>query len=305
MSIPDYQTLMLPVLKFASSGQEVSVRDATEALSREFGLTPEERRSLLPSGKTTTIYSRTQWAKAYLKQAGLVENSRRGHFAITQEGKKVLASNPSHIDVKFLRSFPSFPEFEKRAGASASDDRTHENISSRQVETPEELIQSAHEQLETTLAHELLDRIRQAPPEFFESLIVSLLLAMGYGGSLDNAGRALGRSGDGGVDGVIDQDARGLDRVFIQAKRYMDGNNIGSGAIRDFFGSLNLNKATKGLFVTTSTFSPSAVKTAEQLSHRIVLVDGEHLAKLMVRYNIGCRIEETLYIRRLDEDFFD
>jgi restriction system protein len=163
----------------------------------------------------------------------------------------------------------------------------------------------AHKQVETSLGQDLLDRVRTAPPAFFERLMVNLLLSMGYGGSAADAGRALGRSGDDGVDGVIDQDALGLARVYIQAKRYAEGNNIGPGAIRDFFGSLDRHKATKGLFVTTSTFSSSAKETAEFLSKRIVLIDGEHLAKLMIRYNVGCRIEEVLHIKKVDEDFFE
>ena len=163
----------------------------------------------------------------------------------------------------------------------------------------------AHRQIDASLAQELLDRIRAAPPDFFERLIVSLLLSMGFGGSAADAGRAIGGSGDDGVDGVIDQDALGLDRVYIQAKRYANGNNIGPGAIRDFFGSLDRHKASKGLFVTTSTFSPSARETAEFLSKRIVLIDGEQLAKLMIRHNVGCRIEDTLHIKKIDEDFFE
>jgi restriction system protein len=166
-------------------------------------------------------------------------------------------------------------------------------------------MRAAHRQIEASLAQELLDRIRSAPPEFFERLIVNLLLNMGFGGSVADAGRALGRSGDDGVDGVIDQDALGLDRVYIQAKRYAIGNNIGSGAIRDFFGSLDRHKATKGLFVTTSTFSPAATETAQYLSKRIVLIDGEQLAKLMIRHNVGCRVEDTLQIKKIDEDFFE
>jgi restriction system protein len=163
----------------------------------------------------------------------------------------------------------------------------------------------AHRQIEASLAQELLERIRAAPPDFFERLIVSLLLSMGFGSSVTESGRVLGRTGDDGVDGVIDQDALGLDRVYVQAKRYALGNNIGPGAIRDFFGSLDRHKATKGLFVTTSTFSPSAAETALLLSKRIVLIDGEQLARLMIRHNVGCRVEDTLHIKKIDEDFFD
>ena len=166
-------------------------------------------------------------------------------------------------------------------------------------------MRTAHKQIEAALAQDLLDKIRGAPPEFFERLIVNLLLTMGYGGSTVDAGRALGRSGDDGVDGVIDQDALGLDRVYVQAKRFAAGNNIGSGAIRDFFGSLDRHKATKGLFVTTSTFSSSARETAEFLSKRIVLIDGDQLTKLMIRHGVGCRVEDTLHIKKIDEEFFD
>ncbi len=173
------------------------------------------------------------------------------------------------------------------------------------AETPDEIMRRAHKQIDVALAQDLLDRVRAAPPEFFERLIINLLLSMGYGGSRAEAGRTLGRSGDDGVDGVIDQDALGLDRVYVQAKRYAAGNNIGPGAIRDFFGSLDRHKATKGLFVTTSTFSPSAKETAEFLSKRIVLIDGDHLAALMVQQNIGCRIEDTLHIKKIDEEFFE
>jgi restriction system protein len=166
-------------------------------------------------------------------------------------------------------------------------------------------MRTAHKQIEAALAQDLLDRIHALPPAFFERLIVSLLLKMGYGGSATDAGRALGRSGDDGVDGVIDQDALGLDRVYIQAKRYADGNNIGAGTIRDFFGSLDRHKAAKGLFVTTSAFSSSARETAEFLSKRIVLIDGQQLARLMIRYDVGCRVEEVLQIKKIDEDFFE
>ena len=166
-------------------------------------------------------------------------------------------------------------------------------------------MRAAHKQIDAALAQDLLDRIRSAPPDFFERLIVNLLLEMGYGGTAADAGRALGRSGDDGVDGVIDQDALGLDRVYVQAKRYKQGNNIGSGSIRDFFGSLDRHKAAKGLFVTTSTFSPSAKETAELLSKRIVLIDGQQLTALMIRYNVGCRVEETLHIKKIDEEYFE
>jgi restriction system protein len=305
MTIPDYQSLMLPVLVACSKG-EARISQVVEQLANQLGLTTEERSELLSSGKQTVFSNRVHWAKTYLNKAHLVEITRRGHFKITSRGEEVLRSNPSAIDSNFLMQFEEFRQFKERSsGATEQDSPTAVPAIEDQKQTPDEIMRLAHRQIEASLEHDLLDRIRTAPPDFFERLIVNLLLSMGYGGSAANAGRALGRSGDDGVDGVIDQDALGLDRVYIQAKRYAAGNNIGAGAIRDFFGSLDRHKATKGLFVTTSTFSPSSMETAEFLSKRIVLIDGDQLAKLMIRHNVGCRIEETLQIKKVDEEFFE
>ncbi len=218
----------------------------------------------------------------------------------------MITANPARIDNNFLSQFAEFKQFKDKSTQNLPQAKALLGLTlASQTETPDEIIRVAHRQIDASLAQDLLDRIRAAPPDFFERLLVNLLLSMGYGGSAANAGRAIGRSGDDGVDGVIDQDALGLDRVYIQAKRYAEGNNIGAGAIRDFFGSLDRHKATKGLFVTTSAFSISARETAEFLSKRIVLVDGEQLTVLMIRYNVGCRVEETLHIKKIDEDFFD
>jgi restriction system protein len=243
----------------------------------------------------------------YLSKAQLVEITRRGYFRITPRGQAFLQSSPQKIDNKFLMQFEEFRQFRERSTATSPepDNATPSPPFEDQKQTPDETMRIAYSQIETALIHELLERIREAPPDFFERLMVNLLLGMGYGGSKENAGRTLGRSGDDGVDGVIDQDALGLDRVYIQAKRYGAGNNIGPGAIRDFFGSLDRHKATKGLFVTTSTFSASARETAEHLSKRIVLIDGDQLARLMIRHNVGCRVEETLHIKKIDEEFFE
>jgi restriction system protein len=305
MAVPDYQSLMLPVL-LASTIGEVRIGDAVDRLADQLNLTPEDRAQLLPSGKQTLLGNRVHWAKTYLTKSGLLESTRRGHFRITERGQQVVASHPSRIDNEFLNQFAEFRQFkEKSASDAAQGAQSIEPPLVSRAETPDEVMRAAHKQVEISLGQDLLDRIRSAPPAFFERLIVNLLLAMGYGGSAADAGRAIGRSGDDGVDGVIDQDALGLDRVYIQAKRYAAGNSIGAGAIRDFFGSLDRHKATKGLFVTTSTFSPSAKETTEFLSKRIVLIDGENLAKLMIRYNVGCRIEEVLHIKKVDEDFFE
>jgi restriction system protein len=306
MSVPDYQSLMLPVLSVCPPNGEIYIGAVVDRLAEQLGLTPEDRAELLPSGKQTLFSNRVHWSKTYLNKAGLIESTRRGHFKITARGQQVIDSHPKRIDNLFLSQFDEFRQFRERSSqgtAEGQNPSTPAFVTS--TETPDEIMRIAHRQIEASLAQELLDRIRVAPADFFERLIVRLLLSMGYGGSVAEAGRALGRSGDDGVDGVMDQDALGLDRVYIQAKRYAIGNNIGSPAIRDFFGSLDRHKATKGLFVTTSIFSTAARETAEFLSKRIVLIDGEQLATLMIRHNVGCRVEDTLYIRKIDEDFFE
>jgi restriction system protein len=274
-------------------------------VTNQLGLSEEERTELLPSGKQTVFSNRVQWAKSYLNKAQLLEITRRGYFQITPQGQKVLQSAPKKIDNRFLTQFEEFRLFRERSSATHETESDTPAPVTEDQQTPDETMRMANRQIETALVHDLLERIREAPPDFFERLMVNLLLGMGYGGSTENPGRTLGRSGDDGVDGVIDQDALGLDRVYIQAKRYAAGNNIGPGAIRDFFGSLDRHKATKGLFVTTSSFSSSAKETAEHLSKRIVLIDGDQLAHLMIRHNVGCRIEETLHIKKLDEEFFE
>ena len=302
-TIPDFQTLMLPVLEEAAHG-EARIGAVVERLADRFRLTANQRAELLPSKRQTTFANRVHWAKSYLGKAGLIELTKRGHFQITDAGRRVLASPPKRVDINFLKQFPDFLAF-REASPSSKDQSTHsidEPVSSL---TPDEQMRRARDQIEADLAQDMLSRIAAAPPEFFEKLVVKLITAMGYGGSIDDAGRALGRSGDGGVDGVIDEDALGLDRIYVQAKRYKDGNPVGPGSIRDFFGALDQFKAGKGLFVTTSKFSTSAVNTAAGLSKRIVLIDGQQLARLMIKYEVGCRVEEQLSIKKLDEEFFD
>jgi restriction system protein len=301
--IPDYQTLMRPVLECASSG-EVRISDAVEQLADKLGLTADERSALLPSGKQTTFSNRVHWAKTYLNQAGLVEITRRGYFNITDRGRAALADKTATIKNSYLEQFEDFQAFKGKANDVQQQPSKIADITET-VSTPDEVLRSAHASITNALAADLLDRVKKATPAFFEGLIVALLIAMGYGGTSENAGRAIGQSGDDGVDGVIDQDPLGVDQIYIQAKRYADGNNIGAGAIRDFFGALSLKKAHKGIFVTTSTFSPPAVQTARDLGSRIVLIDGVQLSRLMIRYNVGCRDEELLHLKKVDEDFFE
>lgn len=307
MPIPDYETLMLPLLKVARDGQEHRTNDVADRLASDFKLTKEERQQLLPSGKQATFTNRIAWAKTYLVQAGLLEATKRAHFRITDRGRKVLAETPASIDNEYLSQFPEFIQFRERshlAGKPVSSDPTEITATSVATQTPDELLRSTVKQIEAVLAKELLNRVIQAPPAFFERLIVKLLLAMGYGGSQDNSGRIVGQSGDGGIDGVIDQDALGLDQVYVQAKRYAIENAVSEPEIRGFTGSLGAAKASKGVFVTTSYFTQPARSFAERHPFRIVLIDGEQLATFMIRHNVGVRIDETLYLKKVDEDFF-
>ncbi len=304
MPIPDFQSLMLPVLKAAAQG-EVKLSDVTAKVSLDFRLTDEETEQLLPSGRLTTISNRTGWAKTYLAKAGLIETTRRGYFRVTDRGREVLAGNPALIDISFLSQFPEFQEFRK--GEHADEPAGSEQVRAAlegSNQTPDELLRDTHREIERNLRAELLDRVLAATPAFFERLIVGLLMAMGYGGSRDDAGRAIGKSGDGGLDGVIDQDPLGLDRVYIQAKRYKRDSPVAEPDIRGFAGSLESVKATKGVFVTTSYFTAPAAAFAEKIARRIVLIDGDQLARLMVRYDVGVRVEETLHLKKTDEDFF-
>ena len=304
--IPDYQTLMRPVLECAANG-ETRIGDAVDKLAEKLGLSADDRAQMLPSGRQTTFANRVHWAKTYLVKAGLAEGTRRGHFRITARGEAALADSTAIINNAYLDQFKEFQDFRARVNQDdgGSDAPLARAPAPLGDETPDEALRRAHGAITGALAADLLDRVRKAKPDFFEKLIVELLLAMGYGGTSEEAGRALGQSGDDGVDGVIDQDPLGVDQIFVQAKRYAEGNNIGAGAIRDFFGALSLKKAQKGIFVTTSAFSQPAIDTARGLGSRIVLIDGQQLARLMIRYNVGCRDEDVLHIKRLDEDFFE
>ena len=304
--IPDYQTLMRPVLACATAG-ETKIGDAVEQLADKLGLTPDERAQLLPSGKQTMFANRVHWAKTYLVKAGLAEGTRRGYYRITPRGQAALADAAATINNAYLDQFKEFQDFKVKVNEADGATATTPAQASAPLstETPDEALRKAHGAITGALAADLLDRVRNATPAFFEKLIVELLLAMGYGGTSEEAGRALGQSGDDGVDGVIDQDPLGVDQIFVQAKRYAEGNNIGAGAIRDFYGALSLKKAHKGIFVTTSAFSQPAIDTARGLGSRIVLIDGLQLSRLMIRYNVGCRDEDVLHLKKVDEDFFE
>ncbi len=305
MSIPTYNVLMLPLLRLCAK-KAWSMRELIAQIADDLGLTEHERAEQIPSGGTSVIASRVHWAKTYLKQAGLVEQPRRGIVQITKAGSEVLASNPEKIDQELLRKFPQFLAFLSRTklqDASAAPLATQ--TLSEPSSTPEEQITAASFTLTESLRDSLLARILEAPATFFENLIVDLLLAMGYGGSRTDAGEHLGGTGDGGVDGVIREDQLGLDRVYLQAKRYQPGNTIGSETVQAFIGALIGKGAQKGVLITTSSFSKQAHTAANQSGAlRLVLIDGEELTNLMVRFNVGVRVARTVEIKRIDLDYF-
>jgi restriction system protein len=309
MTIPDYQTLMLPVLRLAAQG-ETRVPEAEERVADEFDLTPEERSQLLPSGRQRVLQNRIHWAKFYMGKAGLIASPRRGRFLATEVGRSLLASNPERIDVERLLEFPSFREFYRGGQVNNTDLETAAGgttiapASPPPPATPEEQIELAYAGMQSALRTDLLQRILANSPSFFEGVIVDLLVAMGYGGSRRNAATQLGRSGDGGVDGVISEDRLGLDRVYVQAKRYALGSTVGRPDVQGFVGSLVGLGATKGVFVTTSTFSAQAIEFTRHLSQRVILIDGQRLADLMIEHNVGVRVNRSIEFKRVDEDFF-
>jgi restriction system protein len=300
MSIPDFQTIMLPLLELLSDGQTHSVRDVTQLLSQRFNLTDEERDTMLPSGQQTVIGNRVAWGKTHLKAAGLIDNSRRGYISITEAGRQVLAEKPPRIDIKYLNRFPGFVEFRHKTRPAKEEENGVEE--EKDPRTPEEQLESSYRALRQALAEELLDRVKACSPAFFERLVVQLLVAMGYGGSLTDAGQAVGRTGDGGIDGIIKEDKLGLDAICIQAKRW--DATVGRPAVQAFAGSMEGFRAKKGVLITTSTFSKDAEDYITRIERKVVLIDGVTLAQLMIDYNIGVAIARTYALKRMDSDYF-
>lgn len=292
MPIPDYQSIMLPLLKFAGDKKEHSIREAIDSISKLFNLTEAEKRELLASGQQAIIDNRTGWARTYLKKAGLIESTRRGYFKITNRGLEVLRQNPPEINVKYLEQFPEFVEF-----------RTLKRPRKRPPQTPLELIEDGYEKIRSDLAEELLKLVKASPPDFFEKLVVRLLLKMGYGGSLREAGMAIGKSGDEGVDGIVKEDKLGLDNIYIQAKRWE--GTVGRPEIQKFVGALKGRKAKKGIFMTTSDFSRDARNYAEGIKDpKIVLINEEQLAELLIDSDIGVSKIVTYEVKKIDRDYF-
>ncbi|ORJ59860.1 restriction endonuclease [Geothermobacter hydrogeniphilus] len=301
MTIPDYQALMLPLLVLASDGKVHAIRDAREQIAANLELTNEEREELLPSGRQPVFDNRIAWAKTYLLQAGLLNAPRRAHFQITDRGRQVLAENPTGIDTKLLDRFPEFVKF-RTAGKKADEDKSRVVGEDSESATPEEMLESAHQQIRSDLAADLLNRIKAAPPSFFERLVVELLVKMGYGGSRKEAGKALGRSGDEGIDGIINEDRLGLDIIYLQAKRWE--GTVGRPEIQKFVGALHGKRARKGVFITTGSYSSEARDYVRNIDPKVVLIDGVELAELMIDFGLGVTTTAIYEIKRVDSDYF-
>jgi restriction system protein len=304
MAIPDYQSVMLPLLKVAADGKEHHIREAIDLLVHQFKLTEDERKELLPSGADWVFNNRVGWARTYLKKAGLIEYPKRGYFMITERGQALIAKAPPRIDVAFLKHYPEFVEFwTARKPATAAEEAGEPESPEVSSVTPAEALESGYLKLRKQIESDLLARVKACPPDFFERLVVMLLTKMGYGGSLADAGRAIGKTGDGGVDGVIKEDKLGLDLLYIQAKRW-ENATVGSPEIQKFVGALYGKKAKKGIFITTSTFSRSAIEYAAGLDSKVVLIDGAQLGELMFEHGVGVSTVNTYAVKRIDSDFF-
>ena len=300
--IPDYQSIMLPLLDFISDGKEYKMRNVTDELAIKFGVTEEEQKELLPSGVAPIFYNRTAWAKTYLKKAGLIDSPKQGIVVISKRGLEVLKKKPSSINVKFLKQFSEFVEFQTTKRENETEIETSEEQS---IQTPEESLETAYQKIRKSLASELVNKVVELSPAFFEKLVVELLVKMGYGGSIKDAGKAMGKSGDEGIDGTIKEDKLGLDIIYIQAKRWKPGNVVGRPELQKFVGALAGQGAKKGIFITTSNFTKEAIEYTPRNETKIVLIDGQQLAQLMIDYNLGCTPQQTYEVKKLDSDYFD
>ena len=301
MPVPDYQTVMLPVLQCIADGEEHSMKEVYQKIAEMFQLSDEEKAERLPSGGQSTFENRVGWAKTYLKKSGLLSSPRRGVIRITNRGKDILQKNPGKIDKKFLEQFKEFREFQG-VRSNKSNAVIEKNKDSSEL-TPEEILGNSYQDLRNQLAYDLLEQVLQCSPTFFENLVVDLLVAMGYGGSRSDAGKAVGKSGDDGIDGIIKEDKLGLDVVNIQAKRWQ--NTIGRPEIQAFVGSLAGNRAKQGVFITTSKFSGEAHEYVRRIEQKVVLIDGEQLAQFMIDYNIGVSKKVQYVVKNIDLDYFE
>jgi restriction system protein len=303
MPVPGYQEFMRPLLETVSDGGDHNVREAYTRVADRLGVTEADRQELIPSGSQRLLDNRAGWAKTYLLKAGLLESPRRAFIRITARGREALGGS-ERIDSRYLRRFPEFLEFQRSDGGEEKGDEAEKarEVAATAETTPEELILSGYRQIQAALASDLLDRVKAASPAFFERLVVQLLVAMGYGGSIEDAGKALGKPGDEGIDGIIKEDRLGLDVIYLQGKRWE--KTIGRPDIQQFAGALQGQRARKGVFITTSTFSADARQYAERIDTRIILIDGTELAKLMIAHGVGVTPVAVYELKRVDSDFF-
>ena len=299
MAIPDYQTIMLPLLRFLGDQQEHSTREAIDFLANQFNLTPEERRELLPSGQQAIFNNRVGWARTYMKKAILIDSTRRGFLRITPRGLDVLSRKPIKIDVNYLEQFKEFKEFRAIKREKPPE---QEGLEEGQAKTPEEVLANIYQNLRNNLAKDLLQQIKESPPSLFEDIVIELIVKMGYGGSREDAGKAIGKSGDEGIDGIIKEDRLGLDVIYIQAKRWE--GTVGRPDIQKFAGALEGQRARKGIFITTSDFSKDALEYASRIDKKIILIDGNQLTQYMIEYNIGVSPQVIYEIKKMDSDYF-
>lgn len=302
MAIPDYQSIMLPLLEYISDSKEHKMRNVTDELALKLGVSEEEQKELLPSGVAPIFYNRTAWAKTYLKKAGLIDSPKQGIVVISKRGLEVLKKKPDFINVKFLKQFSEFVEFQ---AVKREDDSVDTLLNEEQSsQTPEESLETAYQKIRKSLASELITKVVELSPSFFEKLVVELLVKMGYGGSIKDAGKAMGKSGDEGIDGTIKEDKLGLDIIYIQAKRWKPGNVVGRPELQKFVGALAGQGAKKGIFITTSNFTKEAIEYTPRNETKIVLIDGVQLAQLMIDYNLGCTPQQIYEVKKIDSDYF-
>jgi len=303
MSVPDFQTIMLPLLVIMGDGAEHSLAEVIDILGDRMGLSPEEKKELLSSESDVKFDNRVRWAAFYLRKAELLERTGRGKIRITQRGRQVLGKKPEKINVGFLRQFPEFLDFQQGTRRTVAEEDGVEGAIEEPEATPEETLEASYLNLRQTLAQELLDRVKKCPPKFFERLVVDLLVSMGYGGSRKDAGQAIGQSGDEGIDGIIKEDKLGLDVVYLQAKRWEATG--GRPVVQALAGSLEGQRARKGVLITTSQFSQDAKDYVSRIEKKIILIGGEELAQLMIDYGIGVTELRTYSVRKMDLDYFE
>jgi len=295
MAIPDYQTIMLPLLEALKDKQERSLREIIEILALQFKLSPDEQRTLLPSGTQTVFHNRAGWARTYLKKAGLIEATRRGYVRITDRGLHVISQRLKKIDVKFLGQFDEFNEFKSIKKQKPPPEEPEG--------TPEEALVNVYISIKNVLATELLQQLKKSSPKQFENIVIDLLVAMGYGGSRKEAAKVIGKSGDEGIDGVINEDRLGLDTIYVQAKKW--DSSVGGPEIQKFAGALQVQHARKGIFITTSSFTKAAMDVATRVDNKLILIDGDTLVQYMIDYNIGVSSSITYEIKKIDLDYFE